>query len=287
MGQQNIYPTTGQTRVLAIHDLCGVGKCSLTAALPILSAAGIEACALPTAIFSTHTAFSDFTCRDLTDFLLPMAKAIKEQNFRFDAIYTGYLANGAQAEIISDIITLLADKDTKIIVDPAMADSGALYTCLPDSFPLEMKKLCRRASVITPNVTEALLLLGRDPKIPPTTREDYEELILALSREVGTRVVLTSVMLTEGAIECAVAEDGRVQFVAEPYVAHGYHGTGDVFSSVLTAAWLKGRSLADATGIAAEFVRRTIRKTDKNNPNLWYGVNFEAELSSLASLLSE
>ena len=287
MGQPNLYKATGQTRVLAVHDLCGVGKCSLTAALPILSAAGIEACALPTAIFSTHTAFSDFTCRDLTDFLLPMAKAIKEQNFRFDAIYTGYLANGAQAEIISDIITLLADKDTKIIVDPAMADSGALYACLPDTFPAEMKKLCRRASVITPNVTEALLLLGRDPKTPPTTREGYEDLILALAREIGTSVVLTSVILAENAIDCAVCEDGKVTFVSEPYVAHGYHGTGDVFSSVLTAAWLKGRTLSDATSLAAEFVRRVIRKTDKNNPNLWYGVNFEAELSSLASLLSE
>lgn len=273
--------------MLAIHDLCGVGKCSLTAALPILSAAGIEACALPTAIFSTHTAFSSFVSEDLTSFLLPMAKAIKEQNFRFDAIYTGYLANGDQAGIISDIITLLADEDTRIIVDPAMADGGVLYTCLPSTFPAEMKKLCRRASVITPNVTEALLLLGRDGNAVPTDKAGYEELITALAKEVGTNVVLTSVTLEEGAIDCAVAENGNVTFVSEPYVAHGYHGTGDVFSSVLTAAYLRGRSLVESTSIAAEFVRRTIRKTDKNNPNLWYGVNFEAELSSLASLLAD
>lgn len=286
MAQHNEFKTTGQTRVLAIHDLCGVGKCSLTAALPILSAAGIEACALPTAIFSTHTAFSSFLSQDLNDFLLPMAKAIKEQNFHFDAIYTGYLANGAQAEIVSDIITLLSDADTKVIVDPAMADGGKLYTCLPPSFPEEMKKLCRRAAVITPNVTEALLLLGRDGASVPKDKGGYEELILALAKEVGTSVVLTSVALSEDTIDCAVAEDGRVTFVSEPYVAHGYHGTGDVFSSVLTAAYLRGRSLVDATSIAAEFVRRTIRKTDKNNPNLWYGVNFEGELSSLASLLA-
>ena len=235
MAQKNEYRTTGQARVLAIHDICGVGKCSLTAALPILSAAGVEACALPTAIFSTHTAFSSFVSEDLTPFLLPMARAIKEQNFRFDAIYTGYLANEKQAEIVSDIITLLADEDTRIIVDPAMADGGALYTCLPASFPEEMKKLCRRASVITPNVTEALLLLGRDGNAVPRTREEYEELILSLAEEIGTKVVLTSVSLEEGAIDCAVAEDGHVTFISEPYVAHGYHGTGDVFSSVLTA----------------------------------------------------
>lgn len=287
MAQKNEFKTTGQTRVLAIHDLCGVGKCSLTAALPILSAAGVEACALPTAIFSAHTAFSTFVSNDLTPFLRPMAEAIKEQNFHFDAIYTGYLANGAQAGIVSDIITLLADEDTHIIVDPAMADGGVLYTCLPPSFPEEMKKLCRRASVITPNVTEALLLLGRDGHAVPTDRAGYEELILALAAEVGTNVVLTSVALEEGTIDCAVCENGNVTFVSEPYVAHGYHGTGDVFSSVLTAAYLRGRSLVESTSIAAEFVRRTIRKTDKNNPNLWYGVNFEAELSSLASLLAD
>lgn len=286
MPQNNNFKTTGQTRVLAVHDLCGIGKCSLTAALPILSAAGIEACALPTAIFSNHTAFSTFVSQDLNDFLYPMAEAIKKQNFHFDAIYTGYLANGAQAGIISDIITLLADEDTKIIVDPAMADNGTLYTCLPPTFPAEMKKLCLRATVITPNVTEALLLLGRDGKAVPTDKSGYEELILALSEEVGTRVVLTSVSLVSGAIDCAVAEEGKVTFISEPYVAHGYHGTGDVFSSVLTAAYLRERSLVEATSIAAEFVRRTIRKTDKNNPNMWYGVNFEGELSSLASLLS-
>ena len=282
-----MFRATGQTRVLAIHDLCGIGKCSLTAALPILSAAGIEACALPTAIFSNHTAFASFISQDLNDFLLPMAKAIKEQNVHFDAIYTGYLANGEQAGIISDIITLLADADTRIIVDPAMADNGVLYTCLPPSFPAEMKKLCRRASVITPNVTEALLLLGRDGHAVPKTREEYEELIRALAKDIGTAVVLTSVALEEGAIDCAVCEGDTVTFISEPYVAHGYHGTGDVFSSVLTAAYLRGRTLTEATSIAAEFVRRTIRKTDKNNPNLWYGVNFEAELPSLASLLAD
>lgn len=286
MAQKNEHKSTGQTRVLAIHDICGVGKCSLTAALPILSAAGVEACALPTAIFSTHTAFSSFVSKDMTDFLMPMASAIKEQNFRFDAIYTGYLANERQAEIVSDIITLLADDETRIIVDPAMADGGVLYTCLPPSFPQEMKKLCRRASVITPNVTEALLLLGRDGKAVPKSKAEYEELILSLADEVGTKVVLTSVALEAGAIDCAVAENGCVTFISEPYVAHGYHGTGDVFSSVLTAAYLRGRSLVESTSIAAEFVRRTIRKTAKNNPNMWYGVNFEAELSSLASLLS-
>ena len=282
---QGAHYKTGQTRVLAIHDLCGVGKCSLTAALPILSAAGIEACAIPTAIFSTHTAFSDFACHDLTDFLIPMAENLKKQAFRFDAIYTGYLANERQAGIISDIITLLAEEDTRIIVDPAMADGGKLYACLPERFPVEMLKLCSRASVITPNITEALLMLERDATRLPRGREEYEEVVSALATLTGADVVLTSVALTDGAIDCAVSENGKVSFVSEPYVAHGYHGTGDVFSSVLTAALLKGKDLHTATAIAAEFVRRAIRNTAKNHEGLWYGVNFEGELPSLSALL--
>ncbi len=283
--QEKGHYKTGQCRVLAVHDLCGVGKCSLTAALPILSAAGIEACAIPTAIFSNHTAFPTFLSHDLTDFLMPMAEDIKKQGFHFDAIYTGYLANERQAGIISDIITLLAEEDTRIIVDPAMADGGKLYACLPKSFPAEMLKLCSRAELITPNVTEALLLLGRDARQQPASREEYEEIITALSALTGANVVMTSVTLTDGAIDCAVCENGEVSFISEPYVAHGYHGTGDVFSSVLTASLLKSKDLHTATSIAAEFVRRAIRNTDKNHKELWYGVNFEGELPSLAALL--
>lgn len=282
---QNAHTKTGQTRVLAIHDLCGVGKCSLTAALPILSAAGMEACAIPTAVFSTHTAFPSFVCHDLTPFLMTMAEDLKKQSFHFDAIYTGYLANAEQAGIISDIITLLAEEDTKIIVDPAMADGGKLYACLPEDFPSEMLKLCRRASVVTPNITEALLLLGRDATALPKTKEEYEEVVSALAELTGSNVVLTSVVLNDGAIDCAICEEGKITFVSESYVAHGYHGTGDVFSSVLTAALLKGKTLHNATVTAASFVRRVIENTDKNHGGLWYGVNFEEELSSLASLL--
>lgn len=281
---QNQNSTTGQKRVLAIHDLCGVGKCSLTAALPILSAAGIEACAMPTAIFSTHTAFPSFLCHDLNDFLLPMAQALEARHMHFDAIYTGYLANAAQADIIRRVIAMLADEDTLVAVDPAMADNGKLYACLPDSFPAEMMKLCVGASVVTPNITEALLLLGRDATKMPSSREGYEEVARSLADKTGARVVLTSVCLAAGRIGCAIAEPGKekVTVIEQDYVGHGYHGTGDVFSSVLVAALLKGASLTAATEKAADFVRRVIEKTGKDHPDLWYGVNFESELSSLA-----
>lgn len=280
---------TGQKRVLAVHDLCGVGKCSLTVALPILSAVGIEACAMPTAIFSTHTAFPSFSFHDLTDYLIPMAEEIKKQNVHFDAIYTGYLANGAQAEIVKGIVEMLRDEQTLTVVDPAMADHGKLYACLPEDFPEDMKTLCRAASVVTPNVTEAILLLGRDTSEMPKDENACAVLAEELGKDLDTDVVLTSVPFKDGSFGCAVWENGEktVFFVSTKEVPHSYHGTGDTFSSVLTAALLAEKSLVSSTKIAAEFVQRVIADTASEHPNLWYGVNFEKELASLSKTISE
>lgn len=279
--------TTGQKRVLAIHDICGVGKCSLTAALPILSAVGIEACAIPTAVFSTHTAFPSFVYQDLSDFLIPMAEALQKENLHFDAIYTGYLANAAQAEQVMRIVDMLADEDTCLLVDPAMADNGKLYAGLSDSFPQEMGKLCRKAQILTPNLTEALLLLGRDPTRVPKTDREMANIVRALNRKTGAAIVLTSASTREGMTGCAVLEsaDDEVFFYDQPYVGHGFHGTGDVFSSVLLCARLSRCSVFRSTEIAADFVSRVIARTVKENPDLWYGVNFEAELAALAKTL--
>ena len=284
----DIYKT-GQKRVLAVHDICGVGKCSLTVALPVLSAAGIEACAMPTAVFSTHTAFTSFKFHDLTDYLLPMAEEIKKHNVHFDAIYTGYLANGAQAAIIKKITEMLGEKDTLLIVDPAMADHGKLYSCLPDDFPKDMKTLCYCASVVTPNVTEAMLLLEKDPLLMPKNEHECAALAEELGKNLKTNIVLTSVPYGNGRFGCVVweHEKGELSFVSTKEVPHSYHGTGDTFSSVLTAALLNGKPLFSATKIAAEFVQRVIEQTANEHPSLWYGVNFEKELSSLSRTISE
>lgn len=278
---------TGQKRVLAVHDICGVGKCSLTVALPILSAVGIEACAMPTAVFSTHTAFSSFAYHDLTDFLLPMAEEIKKQSVHFDAIYTGYLANGAQAAIIKKITEMLSEKDTLLIVDPAMADHGKLYACLPEDFPTDMKTLCYGASVVTPNVTEAMLLLGKGTENMPKNENECALLAEELGKDLGTSVVLTSVPFHNGQFGCAIWENDKkaISLVSTKEVPHSYHGTGDTFSSVLTAALLSKKDLVSATKIAAEFVQRVISDTAKNHPNLWYGVSFEKELSTLKEMI--
>jgi pyridoxine kinase len=214
---------------------------------------------------------------------------VQKEGLHFDAIYTGYLANGEQAEQIIRIVEMLGDEDTCLLVDPAMADNGKLYTCLPDSFPAEMRKLCQRAKIVTPNLTEALLLLGRDASVLPTDKDEIIALVRALRKDTGASVVLTSATTAEGMTGCAVLdkESDEVLFTEQPYVGHGFHGTGDVFSSVLLCAYLSGYGLFEATRIAADFVSRAISRTVDNHPALWYGVNFEAELADLAARLAK
>lgn len=277
-----------QKRVLAIHDLCCVGKCSLTTAIPILSAAGMEACALPTAVFSTHTGFPSFTFLDLTDKLAEMAAAIKEQAFRFDAFYTGYLGTAAQAAIVKEAIALLRSEDSTVIVDPVMADNGALYKHLTPDFPKEMLKLSSYADLITPNVTEAALMLEKPYMEAPQSEEYVRSLLTELHEKTGASVVLTSICLHEGDVGCACLDGktGAVYYTFQPKEPTSYHGTGDVFASVLCAAYMQSRNLAKSVALAAAFVRDAIRITEKQ-PSLWYGIRFEELLSTLQGRIDE
>ncbi|MBQ8908640.1 MAG: pyridoxamine kinase [Clostridia bacterium] len=277
-----------QKRVLAIHDLCCVGKCSLTTAIPILSAAGMEACALPTAVFSTHTAFPTFTFLDLTDELTRMASAVKEHQFHFDAFYTGYLGTAAQAAIVKDIIALLKSEDSCVIVDPVMADNGSLYKHLTPDFPQEMLLLSAHADVITPNVTEAALMLGKPYMPAPQTEEYVRSLLTELHEKTGASVVLTSICLHEGDIGCACLdrETGAVTYTFQPKEPTSYHGTGDVFASVLCAAYMQSGKLAKSMEVAATFVRDAIQTTEEQ-PSLWYGIRFEDLLSELQPRIKE
>ncbi|MCC8023506.1 MAG: bifunctional hydroxymethylpyrimidine kinase/phosphomethylpyrimidine kinase, partial [Clostridiales bacterium] len=153
----------GQKRVAAVHDLSGVGRCSLGVALPILSAAGMEVNALPTAVLSTQTdGFWDFTYRDLTEDLLPTARHWHTLGLAFDAVYTGFAASGEQLELLAEIVDLFRTKETLVVIDPVMADNGALYQTFDAAFPGEMRRFVQAADLILPNVTEACLLTGRD-----------------------------------------------------------------------------------------------------------------------------
>lgn len=271
-----------QKRVLAIHDLCCVGKCSLTVAVPVLSAAGLEACAMPTAMFSAHTAFPSFTFRDLTEDLLPMAEEVKKQGIGFDAIYTGYLGTAAQTQTVEKIIDLFKTEKTCVLVDPVMGDGGSLYRNLTKDFPIGMLRLSGKAAVITPNVTEAALLLGLPYLPPPHTQAYIEGLLRGLCEKTGAAVVITGVSFQETEIGCALLSpgNGEIRYAMNSRENRTCHGTGDIFASVLCAALLGGQPLYSAVCTAEKFVAEAIRNTD-TKPENWYGVRFEDLLSTL------
>ncbi|MCL2438189.1 MAG: pyridoxamine kinase [Coriobacteriia bacterium] len=273
-------------RVLAIHDISGIGRCSLTVALPVLSAAGIECAVLPTAVLSTHTGeFEGYTFRDLTEDVLPIAQHWKSLNLKFDAIYTGYLGSFEQIELIKEVITLLADDDTLIVVDPVMADEGELYPGFTLDYPDQMRSLCALADVLVPNLTEAALLLGRDYDSSPDT-DAVKDLLAALCSDIGAgSAVLTGVSLAPDSLGAA-ARDSKLSSTTYAGAARAegmYHGSGDLFCSALVAGLLNGCSLEESTKLAVDFTSASIQRTYAAGAETRYGLLFEAGLAHFSA----
>ncbi|MBR3593724.1 MAG: pyridoxamine kinase [Clostridia bacterium] len=277
-----------QKRVAAIHDISGFGKCSLTVALPIISAAGVETSVIPTAVLSTHTGgFKDFTFRDLTEDILPIAKHWKSEGIRFDAIYTGYLGSFRQIDLVCEIIDILRDEDTLVVVDPVMADHGKLYQIFPENFPEGMKKLCAKADIVIPNLTEACLMLGIEYKEGVFTEEYVSEILTAL-RDMGAKLpILTGVYFDDKKLGSAALCDGKIEYAFADRVDAMYHGTGDVFGSALVGAILNGKPIREAMQIAAEYTSGCIYRTKHFQPERTYGVDFENELPKYIKLLGK
>lgn len=278
-----------QKRVAAIHDISCFGKCSLTVALPILSAAGLEACCIPTAVLSTHTGgFSGYTYRDLTEDILPIAAHWKSLDIHFDAIYTGFLGSEEQTDIIAEVIDTIAAPDTLVLVDPVMGDNGSLYSVFQNSFPAAMRRLCAQAGIIVPNMTEAYLLLGEAYRPGPYTEAEINRLLEGLAQLTKGDVVLTGVHFDEDTLGAAAksAASATADYVLRPRVAGMYHGTGDVYAASLLAAVMRGFSLHEAAGIAADYTVQSIYTTKEMDKDLRYGVNFEYNLPALIQALS-
>ncbi len=277
-----------QKRIAAVHDISGFGKCSLTVALPLISAAGIETAVIPTAVLSTHTGgFTNYTFRDLTEDILPIAEHWKKNDLRFDAFYTGYLGSKEQIDIVIKSIELLKDEKSLVICDPAMADNGRLYAGFPDDFPKEMLKLCCRADIIVPNITEAVLMLGEDYTDGPYTKEYIEKIVYKLYDITNAKIVLTGVYFDEKRLGAVCFDGEKYNYIMSDKINAVFHGTGDVFASVLTAGIIKGRSLTSATEIAVRFTYDSINATLRENPERRYGVNFESEIPSLLRYFGE
>ena len=271
-------------RAAAIHDLSGFGRCSLTVAIPILSAMGVQCCPLPTAFLSTHTGgFQGFTFLDMTEELPRIARHWKSLDLRFQAIYSGFLGSERQIDIVADFIRTFRNRDTIVVVDPVMGDDGRAYQTYTPAMCAGMCRLAELADVITPNLTEAAFLLNRDYSALDRSEAGLRRLTEELSLGGTRSVALTGASLEVGktGAMCFDAQTGRTQAVQTDFIVHPLHGTGDVFASVLTGALLRGRSLAEAAEQAVEFIRACAIRTVEQDLPLREGVDFEPLLGLL------
>ncbi|MBR6402907.1 MAG: pyridoxamine kinase [Eubacterium sp.] len=273
-------------RILTIQDISCLGKCSITIALPIISAMGVETVILPTAVLSTHTMFDNFTVKDLTDQLVPITEHWKSQGVKFDAIYTGYLGSEEEIEIAKKIFEEFGGDDTLIFIDPVMADNGKLYPAFDMKYAKLNAGLCGKADIIVPNVTEACFMTDTE------YREEYDEayvlgLLDKLSKLGAKKVVLTGISLAEGktGVYGIDTVTGEKIIYQNDKVEASYHGTGDIFASVAVGAIVQGIPLNDAFKIAADYTAETIKVTIENPKQPWYGVDFETTIPKLVDTL--
>lgn len=271
-------------RVLTIQDISCFGQCSLTVALPILSAAGLETVILPSAVLSTHTGgFTGFTVRDLTDDIPGIAAHWKKENISFDAVYTGYLGSIQQINQVKDIIKTLSKPGAVSIVDPAMADNGKLYGAFNDEYVEEMKKLVFDSDITLPNITEAAFLTGIGYK------ESYDKAYIdkifdAMAKNGAKTVVLTGVSYNDKTTGVAVYENGKYSYYEHKKLPVSSHGTGDVYASAFTGAYLQGKTVFESAAIAADYTVKCIENT-AGDENHRYGVKFEPVLGYLIDRL--
>lgn len=273
-------------RILTIQDISCVGKCSLTVALPIISAAGVETAIIPTAVLSTHTMFKNFTFRDLTDEIVPITNHWKNENIGFDCIYTGYLGSIDQIDIIANLFDEFKTENNLIVVDPVMADNGKLYPAFDKNFAAKMTTLCSKADIIIPNITEASFMTGME------YRESYDEAyikeMLNKLAALGAKIsVLTGVSFKEGTtgVMGYDRENDEYYYYQHKRINASYHGTGDIFASTLVGALGNGLSWKEAIPIAADYTAKCIELTLADKNGRWYGVNFEEAIPYLLKRL--
>ena len=285
----NLYHREGAyiPRVAAVHDMCGYGKCSLGVAIPVLSAAGIDVCPVPTALFSAHTKFPVFYMHDTTEMLDEYLDAWREEHVDLDGIYSGFLGSAEQVAVIK---RLYAEYPHALhIVDPVMGDGGAKYPTYTDELCAAMAELVDGADILTPNLTEASILTG----IPYQGQDVSVEFIQQNANkllEMGAKAVVIKGVVHEGESiirnYIATTDEPQVVEVSSELLPYMLHGTGDLFASALTAAVYTGRSLREAVEFAGELVRDAMRITREQPDFEMRGVSFEPTLGKVAALLN-
>lgn len=269
-------------RIAVINDLSGFGRCSLTAALPVISAIGIEACPLPTAILSNQTGYPSFFCTDYTENLYSYINEWRKLGVKFDGILTGYLTSAKQAEIIYDFVEEFADVNTLVFVDPVMADDGVLYDTYDSNLCKKVKKLTEKANIIAPNLTELCILCDADYE--KVTHENSiqktSEIAASLLTDTLITVIVTGVKIDDEIHNIIVDKSGKT-VVKSKLIEGSYSGTGDLFSSIVCAEIVKGKSVLQAVNIATVFLQKSIEDTYKENTDRNNGVNFQQHLEVL------
>ena len=272
-------------KILTIQDISCVGQCSLTVALPILSACGLETAVLPSAVLSTHTAgFSGYTFRDLTEDMPKIKDHWKKEGITFEAIYTGYLGSTQQISYVADIMNETASESCVKIIDPAMADNGKLYPGFDDNFVQAMKTLCSKADYLVPNISEACFLTD----VPYETKYDraYIDTLLKKLTDLGAKnIILTGVSYTDETTGVVIFENNQYSYYEHKKLSNSCHGTGDIYASAFTGALMRGKSAFDAAKIAADYVVECINATAEEE-NHWYGAKFETVLSKLIDAIN-
>lgn len=269
-------------RIVTIQDISCVGKCSLTVALPIISAMGVETAILPTAVLSTHTMFQNFTCEDLTNQIVPIANHWQKEAFTFDAVYTGYLGSFEQIDLMKDFFDQFKTASNILFVDPAMADNGKLYPAFDNAFAKHMSTLCGKADIIVPNITEAAFMT--DTEYRSEYDQEYIKDLLKKLCNLGAKIsILTGVSFEEGktGVMGYDKENDEYHYYSHDKLPVSYHGTGDIFSSTCVGAMMNGFNWKDAAKIAADYTAECIRLTLEDPSKPWYGVNFEQAIPYL------
>ncbi len=275
-------------KILTIQDISCYGQCSITVALPVISAFGIETAVIPSAILSTHTSgFTDYTVRDLTEDLPGILKHWEKEGIYFDAIYTGFIGSIEQFEYIKDIIDSRLKPEGLVFVDPAMADNGEFYNGFDQDFADKMGELCKIGDYVLPNTTEACYLLHK-PWKEEFTKEEMLEMANELSEFTNKYVILKGDTHKEGQLGMIVLdkEESSTEFVFNEKIDYMSHGTGDVFASSFVGATLVGKSPAEAAKIAGEFTKKALEETI-DDPTHTYGVKFERVIKYIPELLKE
>ena len=264
-------------RIVTIQDISCFGKCSITVALPIISAMGIECAIIPTSILSTHTGgFEGFTFRDLSEDIPKIQEHWDKYSLKFDTIYTGYLGSHSQIDYVMDFAKKFKADNTLLFVDPAMGDKGRLYTGFDSSFPTHMAKLCALADIIVPNLTEACFMLGIE------YRESYDEAfvkdVLKKLCALGPKKAVLSGVSYESSTQGAVLYDSEADVIISQFAENIpmiFHGTGDTFASVFVGALTRGINESDALKLAVDFTVECIKTTVPDAENHAYGTKFE------------